>query len=227
MKMGYSAMQAKTLRVATYCRVSTADKQNPEAQAAELRRYCEARDWALADEITDKGFSGGTSPDQRPGLSRLMALARARKIDVIAVTKLDRLFRSLKHLVAVLDELQALGVQFVSIHDQIDLTTAGGRLMLHLLAAFAEFERALIRERTVAGLAYVRSKGKRLGRPKTCDDEAIQKLKAAGLSYSAIQKRLGVSRPSIRRALIAGSAGTKTPKNLAEKRQRFQGGHHE
>jgi DNA invertase Pin-like site-specific DNA recombinase len=217
----------KSLQAVSYSRVSTADKQNPEAQAAELRRYCEARGWVLTDEITDKGFSGGTGPDQRPGLSRLMAQARARKIDVICVTKLDRLFRSLKHLVAVLDELQALGVQFVSVHDQIDLTTAGGRLMLHLLAAFAEFERALIRERTVAGLAYVRSKGKRLGRPKTCDDAAIRKLRADGLSYSAIQKRLGVSRPSIRRALIAGAAGTKTPKNSAEKPQEFQRGQHE
>jgi DNA invertase Pin-like site-specific DNA recombinase len=220
-------MAKSELRVAVYCRVSTADKQNPESQAAELTQYCLARGWTINEEITDKGFSGGTGPDQRPGLSHLMALARTRKIDVICVTKLDRLFRSLRHLVAVLDELQVLGVLFVSIRDQIDLTTAGGRLMLHLLAAFAEFERALIRERTIAGLAYVRSKGKRLGRPKTCDNEAIIKLRSAGLSYSAIEKRLGVSRPSIRRAIVSKIAGTKTPKFSSQNHQRFQRGSHE
>lgn len=216
------------LQTAIYCRVSTADKQKPEAQAAELHRYCEARRWLVVEEITDKGFSGGTGPDRRPGLARLMLLARSRQIDVICVTKLDRLFRSLKHLVAVLDELQTLGVLFVSIHDQVDLTTAGGRLMLHLLAAFAEFERALIRERTIAGLAYVRSKGQRLGRPKTCDDTAILKLRAEGLSYSAIQKRLGVSRPSIRRAIVAkDTPGTKTPAKSAQNPKRFHRGIHE
>ena len=216
-------MTPKALRAVTYSRVSTADKQNPEAQVAELREYCAARGWTIAEEITDKGFSGGSGPDQRPGLARLMSLARARKVDVIVVTKLDRLFRSLKHLVAILDELQALGVLFVSAHDQIDLTTASGRLMMAIVGAFAEFERGLIRERTVAGLAYVKSRGKRLGRPKTCPDAEIVRLRAAGLSYTAIQKRLGVSRPSIRRALVAES-GTKSPKNFIQKSQEKHGG---
>jgi DNA invertase Pin-like site-specific DNA recombinase len=211
------------LRAATYSRVSTSDKgQNPEVQAAELRRYTAARGWTLAEEIIDHGFSGGT--DQRPGLKRLMALIRAREVDVIVVTKLDRFARSLKHLVSALDEFTALGVLFVSVGDQIDLTTASGRLMLHLLAAFAEFERALIRERTLMGLAHAKSCGKVLGRPKTRDDDAILRLRAEGLSYSQIQKRLGISRPAIHRALK--SAGTKSPKNLSEKFQSFQEGRH-
>jgi DNA invertase Pin-like site-specific DNA recombinase len=220
-------MKSKQMRTLTYSRVSTADKQNPEAQVEELRRYCDSRGWTICEEITDRGFSGGTGPEKRPGLVRLMALARARKIDVICVSRLDRLFRSLKHLVTVLDELQSLGVMFVSIGDQIDMTTASGRLMLQIVGAFSEFERGLIRERTVAGLAYVRSRGQRLGRPKTCDDAAILKLRAEGLSYTKIQQRLGVSRPSIRRALIALDAGTKTPKISARKNQANQGGDHE
>lgn len=179
----------------------------------------------VVDEITDRGYSGGTGPAQRPGLARLMALARARKVDVIVCTKLDRLFRSLKHLVTILDEFQSLGVMFVSVGDQIDLSTASGRLMVHLLASFAEFERALIRERTVAGLAYVRSKGQRLGRPKTRPDEAIVKLRAAGLSYSEIERRLGCKRSAIYRALKAVSKTlSKSDFQLAEKTRHRKGG---
>jgi DNA invertase Pin-like site-specific DNA recombinase len=191
----------------TYSRVSTSDKgQNPEVQAAELRRYCTARGWEIAEEIVDHGFSGGT--DQRPGLKRLMTLVRARKVDVVVVTKLDRFARSLKHLVAALDEFKALEVLFVSVADQIDLTTASGRLMLHLLAAFAEFERGLVRERTMAGLDFARSQGKVLGRPKARDDAAIIALRARGRSFSQIQKELGVSKGAVCRAVKL------TPKSL-------------
>jgi DNA invertase Pin-like site-specific DNA recombinase len=194
-------------KVLTYSRVSTADKQNPEVQNAELRRFCGARDWKIVEEIIDHGFSGGT--DKRPGLQKLMTLIRTRKVDVVVVTKLDRMARSLRHLVSLLDEFQSLNVVFVSIGDQIDLTTASGRLMMHIVGAFSEFERALIRERTVAGLIHARNSGKTLGRPKVRNDDAILKLRAEGLSYSDIQKRLGVSRPAIHRAIKA--AGTKSP----------------
>lgn len=190
---------SKPVRALTYSRVSTERDQNPEAQRAELARYCEARGWELIEEVVDHGFSGGT--DQRPGLKRLLTLVRARKVDVVIVTKLDRFARSLKHLVAALDEFTALGVTFVSVGDQIDLTTASGRLMLHLLAAFAEFERALIRERTRLGLDHARRQGKRLGRPKCRDDGAIRLLRAGGLSYAEIQDRLGISKGAVCRAL--------------------------
>lgn len=215
-------MTSKPIRAITYSRVSTADKQNPEAQTIELRRYCEARDWPIIQEITDKGFSGGTGPDQRPGLRQLMTLARARKVDVIVVVKLDRLFRSVKHLVAVLDELQTLGVLFVSTGDQLDLTTASGRLMMQIVGAFSEFERALVRERTLAGLAYARSRGRKLGRPSTRPDAEILRLRSSGASYSEIQTALGISRPAIRRAIMAVRAGTKSVQNQAEKSQSIQ-----
>jgi DNA invertase Pin-like site-specific DNA recombinase len=119
-----------------------------------------------------------------------------------------------------LDEFSALGVQFVSIGDQIDMTTASGRLMLHLIAAFAEFERAMIKERTVAGLAFARSKGKRLGRPPTRNDQPIIALRAEGLSYRAIADRLGVSRGAIYRAL---HSVPKTSKKSHEKIQSNRG----
>ena len=215
---GSPTMKPKILRAATYSRVSTDDKQNPEAQTSELHLYCSDRGWQVIEEITDKGFSGGTGPDQRPGLGRLMVLARARKVDVIVVTKLDRLFRSLKHLVTVLEELQTIGVLFVSVRDQLDLTTATGRLTMQILGAFSEFERGLIRERTIAALAYIKSKGKRLGRPITRPEEAILKLRAAGHSYSEIQRRLGCERSAVYRALKAvAKTSSKADFQVAEK----------
>jgi DNA invertase Pin-like site-specific DNA recombinase len=189
-------------KAVVYSRVSTSDKgQNPEIQRSELERYCHARGWTITETVVDHGYGGGS--DVRPGLKQVMAIARSRRCDVIVVTKLDRLARSLKHLLNMLDELNALGVAFVSVNDQMDLTTASGRLMMQILGSFAEFERALIRERTLAGLAYARSQGKKLGRPKTRNDEAILKLRGQGLSYSAIERELGCERSSIYRALRA------------------------
>jgi DNA invertase Pin-like site-specific DNA recombinase len=188
------------MRIATYSRVSTAHHdQNPQIQVDELRRYCVARGWTVTEEITDHGYSGGS--DQRPGLKRLLELVRSRRVDAVVVTKLDRLARSLKHLMTLLDEFSALGVQFVSLHDQIDLTTASGRLMLHILAAFGEFERGLVRERTLAGLAHARSKGVRLGRPPLYSPTKIQLLRSQGLSYREISAKTGAPMGSITRAL--------------------------
>lgn len=197
------------MRAVTYSRVSTSHHdQNPEVQKLALQDFCAARGWDIFEEITDHGYSGGT--DKRPGLIKLMTLVRSRKVDVVVVTKMDRIFRSLKHLVGLLDEFETLGVKFVSVTDMVDMTTSTGKLLTHILASFAEFEKNLIRERTLAGLAHARRQGKRLGRPKTRNDTAILALRARGLSYSQIQRKLGTSRPSIRRALLA--AGTKSPR---------------
>ncbi len=106
-----------------------------------------------------------------------------RKVGVVLTWRLDRFGRSLKHLVNTLDELRSLGVAFCSYHENLDFTTATGQLMFHLLAAFAEFERELIRERVKAGLANARAKGKRLGRPrKAVNVQRIQELRGRGLS---------------------------------------------
>ena len=159
------------LRAAIYARVSTLD-QEPENQLAELRRYVEARHWT-AREYVDKGISG--AKDKRPALDQLVRDAKRRQFDVLVCWRLDRLGRNLRHLILLLDELQALGVDFVSLQEGIDATTPAGRLHLHILGAIAEFERARIAERVTAGLARARKQGKQLGRPEKVLSEAILK----------------------------------------------------
>ena len=155
-------MTATPYRAAIYARVSTLD-QEPENQLAELRQYITARGWS-AVEYVDHGISG--AKERRPALDRVISDARRRRFDVLVCWRLDRLGRNLKHLVTLLDELQALGVAFVSLGEGIDCTTPAGRLQLHILAALAEFERSRIAERVQAGLARARKQGKRLGRPR-------------------------------------------------------------
>lgn len=175
-------------------------EQKPEVQVAELRRYCKARGFKITHEIVDRASGGG---DDRPGLKQLLALVRAREVDAVLVVKLDRLFRSLKHLVNTLSEFEALGVKFIATRDQVDLTTPAGRMFAQILGSLGEFERELIRERILLGLDYARSQGKRLGRPKVCDDDAVIKLRKNGLSYQLIERRLGVSKGAVCRALAA------------------------
>jgi DNA invertase Pin-like site-specific DNA recombinase len=217
MKINCNSLEG-TRRVVTYARCSTSRDQKPEIQLEELRRYCSARGWQVVDEVIDHGYSGTRS--DRPGLKRIMELARSRQVDVVVVVKLDRLFRSLKHLVITLQEFTELDVDFVSIKDQIDVTTASGRLMLHLLAAFAEFERELIVERTILGLEYAKSQGKRLGRPpeNTFGQVAkILELRDEGLSYTAVAKRLGITKSAVYRAIHIH--GSKSLPQIIEKTQ--------
>lgn len=206
----YTSRHAECMKIATYSRVSTSHHdQKPEVQVNELRRYCAARGWQVTEEIVDRGFSGGT--DKRPGLAKLLALAKTRQVDAVAVVKLDRLFRSLRHLVSTLEEFQALGVVFVATADNVDYSTPAGRFFVQVLGSLAEFEKSLLRERTMMGLDHARSIGKTLGRPKRRDDLAIQALRSQGLSYTAIQKQLGISRAAVYRALHDGVP--KSPSN--------------
>jgi DNA invertase Pin-like site-specific DNA recombinase len=150
--MAYRQASTDTLvikRIALYARVSTLNGQNPQLQLDELREYAQRRGWTIAGEYVDLGVSG--AKDSRPDLNRMLADAHARKFDGIAVWKLDRLGRSLKHLVTTIEDLQAYNVSFVSLRDNLDLSTPAGRLMLHIIGAMAEFERSLIQERVVAG----------------------------------------------------------------------------
>jgi DNA invertase Pin-like site-specific DNA recombinase len=137
------------MRCAIYARVSTSE-QTCDNQLIELRRYVEARGWT-AVEYVDRGVSG--AKDRRPALDQLVADAKRRRFDVLVCWRLDRLGRSLKHLITFLDELQGLGVAFVSLAEGIDATTPAGKLQMHILGAIAEFERARIVERVRAGLA--------------------------------------------------------------------------
>ena len=183
-------------RAALYARVSTLD-QEPENQLAELRRYVEARGWA-AVEYVDKGISGAT--DRRPALDRLITDATRRRFDVLVCWRLDRLGRNLRHLVTLLDELQIVGVSFVSLGEGIDLATPAGRLQLHILSALAEFERARMAERVSAGLARARAQGTRLGRPERVVSRAAL-ASVQGLSVRQAAKVLGVPRTTLQRRL--------------------------
>ena len=189
-----------------YARISTRDKgQDPEMQLAELREFAAKRGWQVAGEFVDVGVSG--AKDSRPQLDAMMRLAKTRKLDVIAVWKLDRFGRSLRHLVDALAELNAVGCAFVSLRDNLDLSTPAGRMMFHVIGAMAEFERELIRERVKAGLAHARAKGQRLGRPKIrrdCDKNAktIRQMRAEGESYGEIAEALGRSKADIYRVCM-------------------------
>jgi DNA invertase Pin-like site-specific DNA recombinase len=171
-------MQTAPQRVAIYTRVSTND-QHAENQMIELRAYCEARGWRISAEFIDQGISGSTP--RRPHLDALLKAARRRKFDAIVCWKLDRLGRSLAHLVTLLDEITSLGIGFVSLGESIDLSTSAGRLQLHLLAAFAQFERERIRERIHLGLDRARKQGKKLGRRARREGEPLTVRQAAAL----------------------------------------------
>jgi len=191
------------MRAAIYARVSTLD-QEPENQLQELRRYVQARGWTVV-EYVDRGVSG--AKDRRPALDTLLRDAKRRKLDVLVCWRLDRLGRSLKHLITLLDELQALGVAFVSLAEGIDATTPAGKLQMHILGAIAEFERERIRERVLAGLQRAKKQGTKLGRPRLV--VAPERLLAArGLPIREAARVLGVPRSTAQRWL---SVSQKTP----------------
>ena len=188
-------------RVALYARVSTANgHQDPEMQLRELREFVERRDWQITGEYVDRGVSG--SKDRRPALDQMMAAAQGRKFDVLLVWKLDRFARSLKHLVNALAEFEALGIAFVSLRDNLDLTTPSGRLMFQIIGAMAEFERALIQERVKAGLRNAKLNGKTLGRPRRIvSSDEMTRLRAQGASFREIAKAVGASPGTVRTRL--------------------------
>jgi DNA invertase Pin-like site-specific DNA recombinase len=138
--------------------------------------------------------------DRRPALDELLEAAKRRKFDVLVCWRLDRLGRNLRHLILLLDELQALGIAFVTLGEGIDTSTPAGRLQLHILSAIAEFERSRIQERVVAGLARAKSQGRKLGRPER-DIPFEQFAAVRGLPVREAARRLGIPRTTLQRAL--------------------------
>ena len=192
----------KIERVALYARVSTLAGQSPEMQLIELREYALRRGLNVVEEYVDHGVSGAKG--SRPALNRLMADAKQRRFDVVACWKLDRFGRSVAHVVVALAELEALGITFVSLKDNLDLSTPSGRFMFQIVAAFAELERAMIQERVRAGLQNAKRKGKRLGRPPAVVDAArIARLRANGASLRGIAIQVGVSVATVHKMLKA------------------------
>ena len=184
------------MRAALYARVSTAD-QTCENQMLELRGYVAARGWTGTDFI-DSGVSG--AKDKRPALDQLLMAVRRRKVDVVVVWSLDRLGRSLRHLIALLDEFQGTGVGFISLREGLDCTTPAGRLQWQIIGAISEFERARVQERVKAGLARAKAQGTRLGRPRRRID-AERLATVAGLPAREAARRLGVPRSTLQRWL--------------------------
>jgi DNA invertase Pin-like site-specific DNA recombinase len=191
---------SRLVRAALYARVSTANNgQDTSMQTHELREYCERRGWKFAGEYVDEGVSG--TKDSRPELNRLMADAHRRRFDAVVVWRFDRFARSVSHLLRALETFKALGIEFVSLSEQVDTTTPTGKMVFTVLAAVAELERSLIAERVKAGLRNARAKGKRLGRPRAAVDAArVGILRAHGHSWREITTELGISKGSAQRA---------------------------
>src|SRR5580698_8097268 len=196
---GQARKHPTMFRVGLYARVSTFDQHTIPLQIRALREYAARRGWTIAMQVKEVG-SGAT---QRQLREKLLDAARRREIDVVVVWRLDRWGRSVADLLATLQELEHLGVGFVSLTEALDLTTPAGRAMAGLLAVFASFEREILGERVRAGLAHARQNGKRLGRPLTAGLHAgrVHKLHRSGLSKSEISRRLNIGRTSVRRIL--------------------------
>jgi DNA invertase Pin-like site-specific DNA recombinase len=182
-------------------RVSTKGHgQTTDTQALALREYAERRGFTIVDEYADEGISG--AKDRRPQLDRLMADARKRRFDAVLVARFDRFARSTKHLVLTLEEFSSLGIDFISLNESIDTSSAMGRMVFTVIAAVAELERSIIKERVQAGVDRARRQGKRLGRPAVIvDRHKLAEMKAAGQSIKSIAKECGIARATVRAIL--------------------------
>src|SRR5271169_3453779 len=211
-----------TKRIALYARVSTSKcekcgkrqtdhealdheyrGQDAEVQLRELREYVERRGWQLTEIYTDS-VSG--TKNSRPGLDKLMGDAARRRFDVVVVWRFDRFARSVSHLLRALEQFQALGIDFISLSENVDTSTPTGKMIFTVLGAVAELERSLIVERVRAGLRNARAKGKRLGRPRTVVDASrVAALRSQGLGWKKIAAELGVGVGTLYRLPLGGS----------------------
>jgi DNA invertase Pin-like site-specific DNA recombinase len=171
-------------------------------QLRELREFCERRGWSVSEEYVDVGISG--SKEDRAELNRLMADAHRRRFDAVVVWKFDRFARSVSHLLRALETFKALGIDFVSLSEQVDTSTPTGKMVFTVLGAVAELERSLIAERVRAGIRNARAKGKRLGRPKVAVDASrIAALRSEGHSWGTIRRETGIAKGTAQRAFYS------------------------
>jgi DNA invertase Pin-like site-specific DNA recombinase len=197
------------MKAAVYARVSTLIGQSVEMQLRDLHELAKRRGLQIVIEYLDEGVSG--SKASRPALDALLADAKKGKFRTLLIWKLDRLGRSLAHLVRLLEDFNACGVELVSFSEGLDFTTSTGKLMFQMISAFAEFERDCIRERVRAGLRNARAKGKRLGRPKKVLDAArIAALRAQGLGWIKISREMGVGVGTVLRVAQEARQGHST-----------------
>jgi DNA invertase Pin-like site-specific DNA recombinase len=198
-----------TKRAALYTRVSTID-QHPETQLLDLRRLAEQRGFEIVHEYTDR-ISGAKA--KRPGLDEMLTAAHRREFDVVLVWAADRLARSVRHFLEVLDTLNHLGIEFVSFRENLDTGGPLGRAVVVIVSVVAELERNLIIERVRAGLRRARLEGRQLGRrPIELNRPALLRDRARGLSLAQLAKAYGISRTSVARVLKQSAAAV--PKSL-------------
>jgi DNA invertase Pin-like site-specific DNA recombinase len=203
-------MNAKRIkRVALYCRVST-DHQTIKNQDRELRAVADRHGWEIVTTFKDEGVSGAKGRDERPGLNKLLQGVARKEFDLVAAWSVDRIGRSLLDLVQVLQELHGKGIDLYLHQQGIDTTTPSGKAMFQMMGVFAEFERSMIHERVMAGLARAKAEGKRSGRRPTVSNDsakvrAIRSEHKAGKSLREIAKAHGVGHMTVAR-LTAGAA---------------------
>jgi len=192
-------------------------------QLRELREYCQRREWAITREYVDIGISG--RKEKRPELDQLLHDAHRRCFDAVVVWRFDRFARSVSHLLKALENFRALGIEFVSLSEQVDTSTPTGKMIFTVLGAVAELERSLIVERVRAGLRNARAKGKKLGRPpKLTKPELINPMRSQGASWRAIGRALGASPATAWCAATrAGRARLKKPRASAAVSSSFNG----
>jgi len=200
------------MKTAIYARVSTANHgQDPELQLRELRQYCDRRGWAISNEYVDVGVSG--TKEKRPKLDELLRDAHHRYFDAVIVWLFDRFARSVSHLLKALETFRSLGIEFVSLSEQVDTSTPTGKMVFTVLGAVAELERSLIVERVKAGLRNARAKGKKLGRPrKVTSAKVIAQMRSQGATWRAIGTAIGVNPATAWGAAAkAANASSKNP----------------
>jgi DNA invertase Pin-like site-specific DNA recombinase len=195
-------------RAALYCRVSTVD-QHPETQLGELRQFAANR-FQIVGEYIDHGYSGVRA--RRPELDRMMDDARRHRFDVLLVWSCDRLARSTKHLLQTIDELNGMGIQFLSQREAIDTEGPLGRAILIIVSAMAELERCIIIERVRAGMRRARLEGRQIGRSRLdVDRQQVIDDRRSGMSLTQVAKKHSISRASVCRLMKEANGGTNLP----------------
>ncbi len=202
------------MKVAVYARVSTSDKeQNPETQLLPLRDFCRAQGWEVYREYVDQAPANDLA--HRNAWRELLDDAAKRRFSIVLVFRLDRGFRSVKHMHDTLAAWELVGVSFKSLREQFDTSTALGRLLLNLLASLAEFELEIIRERVKAGMDRARRQGRQIGRPRVTDrrgfnkrfGDILERLNGGAISRRQAAIELGIGYATLKRLLDAQASG--------------------
>ena len=199
-------MKANSKRVALYLRVSTTD-QTTDLQRKELLEVAERAGWNVVAVFADEGVSGSKGRDKRPQFDALLKAVAQRKVDMVAAWSVDRLGRSLQHLVGTLGDLRASGVDLYLHKQALDTSTPSGRAMFQMLGVFSEFEREMICERVRAGMATAKAKGKTIGRPRVPEAtlQRIRQLRAEGMGMRKVAREVGCGVSLIQRMEAADS----------------------